>query len=181
MTSGQAAATGALPPGLRLPMRLKITHGFGSIAYGLKENGFSTFLLLFYNQVIGLDAGLVGTAIMVALIADAFVDPVIGELSDRTQSRWGRRLPWLYGAPVPLAIAWVLLWNPPEMGHTMTIVWLVGFAIIVRSLVSMCVMKSATRTIFRPPSRHLSAMGPAFSPGAGRSRLSRVSIASETW
>jgi len=142
MTSGQAAATGALPPGLRLPMRLKITHGFGSIAYGLKENGFSTFLLLFYNQVIGLDAGLVGTAIMVALIADAFVDPVIGELSDRTQSRWGRRLPWLYGAPVPLAIAWVLLWNPPEMGHTMTIVWLVGFAIIVRSLVSMCEVPS---------------------------------------
>lgn len=130
------------PADLHLPVRLKIAHGFGSIAYGVKENGFSTFLLLFYNQVVGLDAGLVGTAIMVALIADAFIDPFIGELSDRTQSRWGRRLPWLYGAPIPLAIAWMLLWNPPALSDSMTIVWLVGLAIIVRTLVSMCEVPS---------------------------------------
>lgn len=125
-----------------LPVRLKMAHGLGSIAYGVKDNGFSTFLLLFYNQVIGLDAGIVGTAIMVALIADAFADPIIGELSDRTHSRWGRRLPWLYGAPIPLAIAWMLLWNPPEMTDSMTVVWLIGFAIVVRTLVSMCEVPS---------------------------------------
>lgn len=142
MSQGRAAQAGAPPPAGSLPIRLKIVHGFGSIAYGVKDSGFSTFLLLFYNQVVGLDAGLVGTAIMVALIADAFVDPVIGELSDRTKSRLGRRLPWLYGAPVPLAIAWVLLWNPPEGSDAMTVAWLVGFAIIVRSLVSMCEVPS---------------------------------------
>jgi GPH family glycoside/pentoside/hexuronide:cation symporter len=130
------------PKAERLPVWLKVTHGLGSIAYGVKDNGFSTFLLLFYNQVIGLDAGIVGTAIMVALIADAFVDPVIGELTDRTRSRWGRRLPWLYAAPIPLAIAWMLLWSPPEMSDAMTIAWLIGFAIIVRSLVSMCEVPS---------------------------------------
>ena len=78
----------AAPPAERLPVWLKITHGFGSIAYGVKENGFATFLLLFYNQVIGLDAGLVGTAIMLALIADAFVDPIIGELWIWKQCDW---------------------------------------------------------------------------------------------
>ncbi|WP_179102100.1 MFS transporter [Sphingopyxis sp. KK2] len=135
-------AAPAAPRAERLPVRLKIVHGVGSIAYGVKDNGFSTFLLLFYNQVIGLDAGIVGLAIMVALIADAFVDPVIGELTDRTRSRWGRRLPWLYAAPVPLAIAWMLLWSPPEMSDAMTIAWLIGFAIIVRSLVSMCEVPS---------------------------------------
>ncbi|ABF54779.1 MFS transporter [Sphingopyxis alaskensis] len=132
----------AVPRPERLPVWLKVTHGLGSIAYGVKDNGFSTFLLLFYNQVIGLDAGIVGLAIMVALIADAFVDPVIGELTDRTRSRWGRRLPWLYGAPIPLAIMWMLLWNPPAMSDTMTVAWLIGFAIIVRSLVSMCEVPS---------------------------------------
>lgn len=136
------AASAAVPRPERLPVWLKVTHGLGSIAYGVKDNGFSTFLLLFYNQVIGLDAGIVGLAIMVALIADAFVDPVIGELTDRTRSRWGRRLPWLYGAPIPLAIMWMLLWNPPEMSDTMTVAWLIGFAIIVRSLVSMCEVPS---------------------------------------
>ncbi|MCM3418381.1 MFS transporter [Sphingopyxis alaskensis] len=137
-----SAAMAAVPRPERLPVWLKVTHGLGSIAYGVKDNGFSTFLLLFYNQVIGLDAGIVGLAIMVALIADAFVDPVIGELTDRTRSRWGRRLPWLYGAPIPLAIMWMLLWNPPAMSDTMTVAWLIGFAIIVRSLVSMCEVPS---------------------------------------
>ena len=137
-----SAANVAAPKAERLPVWLKATHGLGSIAYGVKDNGFSTFLLLFYNQVIGLDAGIVGAAIMVALIADAFVDPVIGELTDRTRSRWGRRLPWLYGAPIPLAIMWMLLWHPPEMSDAMTVAWLIGFAIIVRSLVSMCEVPS---------------------------------------
>lgn len=138
MNAGIASA----PRAARLPVWLKATHGLGSIAYGVKDNGFSTFLLLFYNQVIGLDAGLVGAAIMVALIADAFVDPVIGELTDRTRSRWGRRLPWLYFAPIPLAIAWMLLWHPPAMSDSMTIAWLIGLAIVVRTLVSMCEVPS---------------------------------------
>ena len=142
MGSAAAIEPIAAPPAQALPLRIKIAHGFGSIAYGIKENGFATFLLLFYNQVVGLDAGLVGFAIMVALIADAFVDPVIGELTDRTRTRWGRRLPWLYGAPIPLAIAWMLLWSPPEGSEAFTIAWLVGFAIIVRSLVSMCEVPS---------------------------------------
>lgn len=131
-----------VPAPQRLPVRLKVMHGLGSIAYGVKDNGFSTFLLLFYNQVVGLDPGIVGAAIMIALIADGFVDPIIGELTDRTRSRWGRRLPWLYAAPIPLAIAWMLLWSPPEMSDTLTVAWLVGFAIIVRSLVSMCEVPS---------------------------------------
>ncbi|WP_198040398.1 MFS transporter [Sphingopyxis sp. QXT-31] len=136
------AAAKAVPDARRLPVWLKATHGLGSIAYGVKDNGFATFLLLFYNQVIGLDAGVVGAAIMVALFADALVDPIIGELTDRTRSRWGRRLPWLYGAPIPLAIMWMLLWSPPEMSDAATIGWLIAFAIIVRALVSMCEVPS---------------------------------------
>ncbi len=126
----------------KLPVSLKVVHGFGSIAYGVKENGFATFLLIFYNQVMGIDAALVGAAIMIALIADAFVDPFIGELTDRTNTRWGRRLPWLYGAPIPLALAWLALWHPPQGSDALMLGWLVGWAIIVRSLVSMCEVPS---------------------------------------
>lgn len=142
--TGAAARDAAIaaPAAEQLPLRIKIFHGFGSIAYGVKENGFATFLLLFYNQVVGLDAGLVGTAIMVALIADAFVDPIIGEMTDRTQHRWGRRLIWLYCAPIPLAVTWMLLWHPPQASDGVVIAWLIGFAIIVRSLVSMCEVPS---------------------------------------
>ncbi len=125
-----------------LPRSLKVIHGLGSVAYGVKDNGFSVFLLIFYNQVLGIDAGIVGTVIMAALIFDAFADPIIGELSDRTQSKWGRRLPWLYGAAIPLGIIWMLLWHPPEMGQTGTIIWLFCTAVLARTLVAMCEVPS---------------------------------------
>ena len=126
----------------RLPRSLKVFHGLGSVAYGIKDNGFSVFLLIFYNQVMGLDAALVGAVIMAALIFDAFADPIIGELSDRTQSRWGRRLPWLYFSAIPLGILWMLLWHPPELSDSMLVVWLFGTAVLVRTFVSMCEVPS---------------------------------------
>jgi glycoside/pentoside/hexuronide:cation symporter, GPH family len=131
-----------MTPDTRLPRTLKVLHGFGSIAYGIKDNGFSVFLLIFYNQVMGLDAGLVGTVIMAALIFDAFADPLIGELSDRTQSRWGRRLPWLYAAAIPLGIVWMLMWHPPQMSQPYLVLWLFGTAVLARTLVAMCEVPS---------------------------------------
>lgn len=127
---------------VRLPTSLKIFHGMGSVAYGVKDNGFAVFLLIFYNQVIGIDAGIAGTAIMIALIVDAFIDPILGELSDRTQTRWGRRLPWMYLAAIPLGLSWVALWNPPTGNENVTILWLIGFAVLVRALVSACEIPS---------------------------------------
>lgn len=127
---------------VRLPRSLKVMHGLGSVAYGVKDNGFSVFLLIFYNQVLGLDAGVVGTVIMCALIFDAFADPLIGELSDRTQSKWGRRLPWLYFSAIPLGLLWLLLWHPPQLSDPMLVLWLFGTAVLVRTFVSMCEVPS---------------------------------------
>jgi GPH family glycoside/pentoside/hexuronide:cation symporter len=125
----------------KLPMRLKLIQGFGAVAFGVKDNGFSFFLLIFYNQVLGMDAGLVSLALLIALLVDAVVDPVLGNLSDRTYTRWGRRLPWLYAAPIPLAIAWVLLWSPPG-GEAPSFAGLVAIAIAVRVLLSACEVPS---------------------------------------
>lgn len=121
-----------------VPTRLAFFHGLGSIAYGVKDNGFSTFLLLYYNQVLGMDAKLVGAALALALILDAFVDPLIGHFSDRTYTRWGRRLPWLYLAPLPLALVWYLMWATATPDF-----WaLVLTAMVVRTLVSCCEVPS---------------------------------------
>ena len=139
MSGGAVMEQGAVstPAPERLPTRLRLFHGLGSAAYGIKDNGFSTFLLIFYSQVIGLDAKLVSLALMLALVVDAFIDPVIGHLSDRTYTRWGRRLPWLYIAPVPLALSWLLLWTPPA-NETLIFPYLVLVAILVRTLISCC-------------------------------------------
>ena len=119
-----------------VPTRTKLAYGFGAVAYGIKDNGFATFLLVYYNQVIGLPAQEVGLAIMIALVLDAFIDPMIGQLSDQTRTRWGRRHPWLYAAALPIAGFWLLLWHPPEAGNTIQFLWLIGTAILVRSAVS---------------------------------------------
>ncbi|MBI1402189.1 MAG: sugar transporter [Porphyrobacter sp.] len=125
----------------KVPMRVKLIAGFGAVAFGIKDSGFSFFLLIFYNQVLGMDAGLVSLALLIALLVDAVVDPIIGNLSDRTYTRWGRRLPWLYAAPVPLALMWVLLWSPPG-GAAPSFGGLVGIAVGVRLLLSACEVPS---------------------------------------
>lgn len=124
-----------------LPQRLKLIHGFGAIAFGVKDSGFSFFLLIFYNQVLGMDARLVSLALACALIVDALVDPLLGNLSDRTYTRWGRRLPWLYIAALPLALAWAVLWNPAIDG-TPGFWELLGIAVVVRLLLSACEVPS---------------------------------------
>ncbi|QDH35798.1 MFS transporter [Porphyrobacter sp. YT40] len=124
-----------------LPWRLKLMHGFGAVAFGVKDGGFSFFLLPFYNLVLGVDAGIVGAALATALVIDALADPLIGHLSDRTYTRWGRRLPWLYLAPIPLALAWALLWSPPFTGVP-TFWEIVALAVGVRLLLSACEVPS---------------------------------------
>ena len=115
-----------------LPLRTKLTYGFGSVAYGIKDNGFATFLLFYYNQVVGIRADLVSLAIALALIADAFIDPAVGHLSDRTRTKIGRRHPWLYAALIPIAISWVALWHPPSMNEWQTFGYLFLVAMLVR-------------------------------------------------
>ncbi len=124
-----------------LPLRLKLIHGFGAVAFGVKDTGFQFFLLFFYSQVMGMDAGLVSLALLCALLIDAVVDPILGNLSDRTYTKWGRRLPWLYVAPIPLAFAWVMMWSPPG-GEAPTFMGLLGIAVVVRILLSACEVPS---------------------------------------
>lgn len=111
----------------------KLAYGFGAVAYGIKDNGFSVFLLIYYQQVIGLDAGLVGLMLLLALVADALIDPVIGHLSDRTRSRWGRRHTWMYAAALPIAVLWIAVWNPPAVSEAGQLAFLLATAIGVRA------------------------------------------------
>lgn len=77
----------------RLKLSTKFAYGFGAVAFGVKNNGFDYFLLLFYSQVMGVDAPLVGLALLIALIFDAFSDPIVGYLSDNTHSGGGADIP----------------------------------------------------------------------------------------
>jgi GPH family glycoside/pentoside/hexuronide:cation symporter len=124
------------PPAEKLPLIIKLGNGFGSMAYGVKDNGFAVFLLLFYNQLLGLDAGTVGFILLLALLCDALFDPLVGYWSDKTNSKWGKRHPWMYAAILPMAASWVMLWHPPEIEPKWLYLYLFAIAFAVRLSIS---------------------------------------------
>ena len=74
-----------------LNLSTKLSFGIGQIAEGVKTCAFGTYLLFYYNQVLGLSGDLAGLAIFIALVFDAVTDPIAGSVSDRWQSPLGRR------------------------------------------------------------------------------------------
>ncbi|HTR61492.1 MAG TPA: MFS transporter, partial [Candidatus Binataceae bacterium] len=96
-----------------LTFSTNVLYGVGSVAFGVHQTTLTAALMLFFNQVVGLPAAWVGGAMALTLIFDAICDPLIGEWSDNTRSRWGRRHPFMYAAAVPAAVAFYFLFNPP--------------------------------------------------------------------
>ena len=82
-----------------------------SVGGGASEAFLSMFLLYFYNQVLGLDPFLCGLGIALSLFVDAFTDPMIGGISDRTTSRFGRRIPFMALGLFGFALGSFLLFN----------------------------------------------------------------------
>lgn len=128
-----------VPPAVTTKIRWY--YGFGAAAFGVKDNGFSYFLMIFYNQVLGLSASLAGLAILIAMIFDAISDPLVGWWSDNTHSRWGRRHPFMYGAAIPVAVVYFFLWNPPlgflDQFQYGLFIYLTVSAIVIRFLITL--------------------------------------------
>ncbi len=140
--SGSVAADAGERPKIGLPT--KVAYGFGSAAYGVKDSGFKTFLLLFYNQVIGLPAHSVGFAILIAMLIDSLLDPIIGHVSDNWRGRWGRRHPLMYASAIPAALSFMLLWNPPQgWSEPALLGWLIVVAVIARTCITVYEIPSA--------------------------------------
>jgi GPH family glycoside/pentoside/hexuronide:cation symporter len=93
-------------------------------------------LLFFYNQVVGLPSAWVSGAIAMALVVDAFADPIVGQISDNLRTRWGRRHPLMYAAAIPVAIGYYLLWNPPHWSNDALFYYLIGIIVLVRTFIT---------------------------------------------
>lgn len=122
----------------------KLAYGFGSAAFGIKNNGFDYFLLMFYGTVVGLEPSLVGLAILIALVVDAINDPLVGYWSDNFRSRWGRRHPFMYASAIPVALTYFLLWNPPELSQFGLFVYLTVVSILIRTFITFYEIPSSS-------------------------------------
>ena len=118
-----------------LTNKFKINYSIGAVANGIKTDTFTFFLLFFYSNIIGLNPGLAGLAIFIALCFDAVTDPLMGTISDRTNSKYGRRHPYMMISFMPMSLGYILLFAPRQdwdMSQNDLFLWMTIFTIITR-------------------------------------------------
>ncbi|AGF51945.1 melibiose carrier protein [Synechocystis sp. PCC 6803] len=98
----------------KLHFTTKLAYGAGDFGPAITANILVFYLLFFLTDVAGIPAALAGSVLMIGKIFDAINDPIIGLLSDRTRSRWGRRLPWMLGGMIPFALFYTAQWLIPH-------------------------------------------------------------------
>ena len=117
-----------------LPFRTRFAYGIGATAESAITMAFNTFNFLYYNNVLGLSGTLCGLAVTIALFFDAISDPIVGSISDRWRSRLGRRHPFLYAAPIPMALCFLCIYMPPEgLSDLPLFLWFTGFTVLLRT------------------------------------------------
>lgn len=111
--------------------RTKWFYGFGDIGFSLTNTILSVYFALFLTDVVGVKPSVAALAIFIGSTWDYVNDPLVGYLSDRTHSRWGRRRPFLLFGALPFALAFMLLWwRPPfESIAALAIYYSLAFAL----------------------------------------------------
>ena len=107
----------------RLSVSEKVGYGFGDLASNLFWQMFSIYIAKFYTDVFLLGAATMGTMMLVTRIADAFIDPMIGTIADRTNTRWGHFRPYLVWMAIPMALSAILTFSTPSFNGTPKVVY----------------------------------------------------------
>ncbi len=105
----------------KLHFTTKLAYGSGDMGPAITANILVFFLLYFFTNVAGLPAGLSGSILAIGKISDAINDPITGILSDRTRTRWGRRMPWMLFGAIPFGIFFFLQWIVPQFSNNTTV------------------------------------------------------------
>lgn len=108
---------------MKIRLSEKIGHGLGDMSSSMFWKLFGAYLMIFYTDVFGISAAVVGTMFAVTRVWDSFFDPVVGAVADRTSSRWGRFRPYLLFLAVPFGVIGILTFLTPPFGQTGKIVY----------------------------------------------------------
>lgn len=135
-----------------IKLREKIGYGFGDMASSMFWKLFGSYLMIFYTDVFGMSAAVVGTMFLITRVWDSAFDPIVGIVADRTHSRWGKFRPYLLFLAVPFALIGILTFVTPT-GWSMT-------AKIVYAYVTYSLMMMVYSAINVPYASLLGVMSP---------------------
>lgn len=107
----------------KLSVKEKIGYSLGDTASHFVWDMVGFWLLFFYTDVYGISAAAAGTIMLIARFWDMAIDPVIGIISDRTKSRWGKFRPYILFGAIPYAILAILTFTTPNFGETGKIIY----------------------------------------------------------
>jgi len=116
-----------------IKLKEKIGYGFGDMASSMFWKLFGSYLMIFYTDVFGLPAAVVGTLFLVTRVWDSAFDPIVGVVADRTHSRWGKFRPYLLFLAIPFSVIGVLTFVTPPFGDNGKLV----YAYVTYSLMMM--------------------------------------------
>src|SRR5512139_117849 len=115
----------------KLPRRTKWIYGSGDFGFSLTNTILSVYFALFLTEVVGLMPAVAALVIFIGSTWDYINDPLVGYLTDRTRTRWGRRRPYLLFGPIPFAIVFTLLWWRPPIEGNVALAIYYAFAFIL--------------------------------------------------
>lgn len=101
----------------KVPFKEKVFYSLGDGSANLVFQMMMMFQLFFYTDVLGIKATAAGMVLLVARVFDAFVDPMVGIISDRTNSKWGKYRPWILWTALPFSVFFVLAFLTPDLSE----------------------------------------------------------------
>lgn len=107
----------------KLSVSEKLGYSLGDCAANFVFQTQLIFLLSFYTDVFGIAASTVAWMFFASRLFDAFNDPLMGGLADRTRTRWGKYRPWVLLTAVPFAVFFVLAYTTPDLSVTGKVIW----------------------------------------------------------
>jgi GPH family glycoside/pentoside/hexuronide:cation symporter len=115
----------------RLSRRAKLFYGVGDTGFSLTSTIIGVLFAIYLTDVVGIRPGLAAVALFIGRTWDYVNDPIIGHLSDRTRTRWGRRRPFLLFGFLPFALAFTLLWWKPPISAPVGLAVYYAFAYLL--------------------------------------------------